>query len=193
MKIDSTRERRPTAGFGWVDHRLVRQGHLAGLSRSGVAVYLVLCVVADRRGISYYSPAKLALLVKHSSSHVEEALSELAECGLIAREGRFVQVLALESVPAPRKPQAGPAAPAPGEPVAAVRARLPAVPPQAAGEPRASAPDPQAILAGLPTEQAHALLEEARQRLRTLYAGHEFHTGTVAAFAVGLLDKEAGR
>lgn len=193
MRIDSTRERRATAGFGWVDHRVVRGGHLAALGQSAVAVYLVLCVVADRKGISYYSAAKLALLVKHSAGRVEEALSELSERGLIAREGRFVQVLALEHVGAPRGPDQAQAKRAAAERVVSPPVLPPAAPAKAASKPPPASADPQAILAGMPAEQASALLEEARRKLSALYAGHSFHAGTLAAFALGLLDKEPSR
>lgn len=191
MKINSTRERRPTAGFGWVDHRMIRSGHLAALSQTGAAVYLVLCVVADRRGISYYSPAKLGELVKHSASRVEAALSELAERGLVAREGRFVQVLALEAVG--RSPGSSQNGPGVDTPAADWPTETRSSPDDSKPRELASCPEnPETILAALPAAQRETLLELARQKLLPLMGSHEPSRAIVLAVAAGLTRQERG-
>lgn len=180
MRLDSTRERRPTAGFGWVDHRVVRGGHLATLSQSAVAVYLVLCVVADRKGISYYSPTKLGELVKHSAPRVEAALEELAERGLIAREGRFMQVLPLEA--AGRAPASS--GNRPGVDTEAGRTSAPVSPSKSASAPVSESPE--IGLESLPAAEREVLLERARQRLRDLAGSREPSLAVVLAVASGL-------
>lgn len=191
MRIDSTRERRPTAGFGWVDHRIVRSGHLAALSQTAAAVYLVLCVVADRRGISYYSPPKLGELIKHSAGRVEAALSELAERGLVAREGRFMQVLALEPVARPPgSSQNGPGVDTPATDQTAGAGSLSVD--SKTREPGSEPESPETILAALPVPERETLLELARQKLRSLTGSREPSRAIVLAVAAGLARQERG-
>lgn len=53
MDLDLSRVRRPSRRFGWIDRRIVTDGHLADLGPTDVSVYLVLCLVADRHGVSW--------------------------------------------------------------------------------------------------------------------------------------------
>lgn len=183
MRLDSTRERRPTAGFGWVDHRVVRDGHLAAVSQGAIAVYLMLCVVADRRGISYYSTARLGELVKHQASRVEAALQELLERGLIARQDRFVQVSPLELVG--RAPE--PVGTCPGAGAGAARSQQPA-PRKACPEPEA----PEVILARFAATEQARLIERARQKLRMFAGAREPARSVVLAIAASLAREESG-
>jgi len=98
MLFDSLKVRRPTRSFGWIDHRIITGGHLAPMSQVEVPVYLFLCAVADRHGISFYNPITLARLVKHSATAVRKALESLAERQLIAVQDRFVQVVHLDDL-----------------------------------------------------------------------------------------------
>ena len=41
-------------GFGWVDHRLVRDHYVEQCSTVALALYLFLVVVADADGVSYW-------------------------------------------------------------------------------------------------------------------------------------------
>ena len=51
------RRRHVPERFSWLDHRLLLHGHLAACSSAdALALYLVLCVAADSKGLSYYSP-----------------------------------------------------------------------------------------------------------------------------------------
>lgn len=95
MSVDLAFVRRPRGGFGWVDHRIVSEGHLERLGRTETVLYLVLCVVADRHGVSWYHPRRLGRLTKADLHTVEEALRTLASRGLVALDGRYVQVLDL--------------------------------------------------------------------------------------------------
>ena len=57
--VDRCRLRRVPEGFGWVDHRFVRDGHVRGRSGGALALYLFLVTVADGDGVSYYSDETL--------------------------------------------------------------------------------------------------------------------------------------
>lgn len=174
MKFDSTRERLPTHGFGWVDRRVLTQGHLARLSRAEGAVYLLLCVVGDRRGISYYSPSSLAKLVKHAEPAVRDALATLRERRFIAQEGRFFQVLPLEAVTTP----------APG--VSAVLSDTRCAGQAAPASTPVSAPSAEEILDRLPTPERERWLAAARAQLARFTGSREVSPAVVRSLAAGL-------
>ncbi len=104
MSVDLSRVRKLPRGFGWVDARIVHEGHLAGLGPVEVVVYLALCVVADRAGVSWYRPETLARHVHHPADRVRDAITALVRRGLIASEGRYVQVLDLCASGCPQEP-----------------------------------------------------------------------------------------
>lgn len=177
MKFDSTRERLPTRSFGWVDRRVITQGYLASLSQSQVAVYLVLCVVGDRRGISYYSPSSLAKLVKQPEPKVREALLSLREQRFIAQEGRFFQVLPLEALG-----QGGTGSPSQAVPPANRAAA------SAQGSPASvpATPSPEETLAGLPAAEREQWMTRARQQLAALTGSRTSSLTVVSALAASL-------
>jgi hypothetical protein len=96
--------------FSWIDQRLVRDRHIQGRSPEALALYLLLCTVADARGTSYYSDATAGGLLALSTARLREARAELLAAGLIAHRTPFYQVLSLEPGPA-----AAPAPPAPAQ------------------------------------------------------------------------------
>ena len=49
------RLRKVPRAFSWIDHRLVRDGHISRCSHEALALYLFLVTVADAEGLSYYS------------------------------------------------------------------------------------------------------------------------------------------
>jgi len=51
--IKSEELRRIPNGFGWVDHRLLRDGHIRKCSSDALALYLVLISAADGQGLSW--------------------------------------------------------------------------------------------------------------------------------------------
>ena len=51
------RLRRVPRQFSWIDQRLVRDGHISRCGANALALYLLLCTVADAQGLSYYSDA----------------------------------------------------------------------------------------------------------------------------------------
>jgi len=101
MKIEKRilcpeRLRRTPEGFGWLDHRLVRDGHVRRARAHAWALYLVLVTVGDEHGLSYYGDRSLSLLLSLSEEQVAAARRELVLAELIAYEPPLYQVLALE-------------------------------------------------------------------------------------------------
>ena len=57
------RVRRVPEQFSWVDHRLVREGHIKRCGLEALALYLLLVTVGDADGVSYYSDTAVARLL----------------------------------------------------------------------------------------------------------------------------------
>lgn len=91
------RRRQVPAQFSWLDHRLVRDNRLAACDPSALALYLVLVTVADAQGLSYYSEASLARLIRLTPDQVIGARQQLIQADLIAYQKPLYQVLSLES------------------------------------------------------------------------------------------------
>lgn len=174
MNLDLSRVRRPSRRFGWIDRRIVTDGHLADLGPVDVSVYLMLCVVADRHGVSWHAARTLSTWVKHPPHRVREALDSLARRNLVVLEGRYVQVLDLDLL------VIGAEAP--------VRWSVTETPSAPAREesPRETARD---RLEKLPSEVRERLEERARARLSRFT--REPSKSVVEAVAAGLLDEGA--
>lgn len=95
------RLRRVPPRFSWIDQRLVRDRHISRCSPPALALYLLLCTVADAQGASYYSDATAARLLSLGPADLRAARGQLLAAGLIAYQAPFYQVLSLE-------PQQGP-------------------------------------------------------------------------------------
>ena len=91
------RRRRIPEQFSWVDHRLVRDGHIQGRSAPALALYLFLVTVADADGLSWYSEAALRRHLSWSGSQLQSARAELERAALIAYRRPLYQVLDLSS------------------------------------------------------------------------------------------------
>ena len=105
--------RRVPRQFSWIDQRLVRDGHISRCRANALALYLLLCTVADAQGLSYYSDPRTASLLSLSECELRAARAELLSAALIAYRNPFYQVLSLEphqgpmtQPPAPRTGQA---------------------------------------------------------------------------------------
>jgi hypothetical protein len=108
------RRRRVPPQFSWVDHRLVRDGHIEGRSAEALALYLFLVTVADADGMSWYSEAALCRVLSWAPPQLSQARTELREAGLIAYRKPLYQVLDLSAPVAAPRTERSPA----GEPVA---------------------------------------------------------------------------
>ncbi|MCJ7830924.1 MAG: hypothetical protein MUP86_00140 [Dehalococcoidia bacterium] len=90
--------------FSWIDHRLVRDRHIAGCSAQALALYLFLVTVCDRQGLSYYSDPTICRLLPLDGPALAVARQELIAARLIAYQRPLYQVLALDA-PAPSSPR----------------------------------------------------------------------------------------
>ncbi len=83
--------------FGWIPLRLVTDGTWAALSAEAKILYCLLCIVSDRRGISFYGETRLQCDTGLSSDALAAARSELVARDLIAFDASraTVQVLSL--------------------------------------------------------------------------------------------------
>lgn len=94
---DPARLRRLPKRFSWLDHRLLRDGHLQACSSpEALALYLILACAADVRGLSYYSDKRLSKILALPSSRLSQARRSLIDNGLIAWHQPHYQVLCLD-------------------------------------------------------------------------------------------------
>ena len=103
------RLRRIPRQFSWVDHRLVRDGHIRGRSAPALALYLFLVTVADAEGLSWYSDGALCRELVWSGSELRRARAELERASLIAYRTPLYQVLDLapEAAASDRRRESG--------------------------------------------------------------------------------------
>ena len=89
------RLRRVPPQFSWVDHRLIRDGHIQGHSTASLALYLFLVTVANVDGLSWYSEVALCRELSWNASQLQSARQELLQAELIAYRKPLYQVLDL--------------------------------------------------------------------------------------------------
>jgi hypothetical protein len=78
--------RRITGSFAWIDHRLLRNGHLQTMTHQEMALYLFLVLAADRHGVSFYRKEKICDLVTLDFQQFEVTRDRLISAKLIAFE-----------------------------------------------------------------------------------------------------------
>lgn len=89
------RLRQVPAGFGWVDHRLVRDGYMAQADGRAWALYLFLVTVADAQGLSYYSDNAISRRLRMDPVELSAARQQLVQADLVAYQKPLYQVLSL--------------------------------------------------------------------------------------------------
>ena len=95
--LDPRRMRKaPPRGFGWIDHRLLRDGYIGRCSPQGLALYVLLVCASDAQGLSYYSEPRIAQLLTLEPATLSLARRELIGLGLIAYQKPLYQLLSLE-------------------------------------------------------------------------------------------------
>jgi hypothetical protein len=97
--IDSSRLRKITGSFSWIDHRLLHEGYLAAMEPAEMLLYFFLVLVGDRNGISFYSYDKICVLLKIDVERLLTARAKLIDKSLIAFEDGRYQVLQLPARP----------------------------------------------------------------------------------------------
>lgn len=80
------RVRRIAPSFGWIDHRLLRDGYLSVMTPSDQALYLFLVLAADRHGVSFYRKEKICNVLGLDWGDFEVARDRLVNLQLIAFE-----------------------------------------------------------------------------------------------------------
>lgn len=93
--VNRERIRHIRNGFGWVDHRLVKDHYIDKCSVHAMALYLFLICVADADGVSYWGEARAAERLSMSVEELRQARGELIQADLIAYEKPVSQVLQL--------------------------------------------------------------------------------------------------
>ena len=84
--------------FAALPHRLLRDGFLASLEHHETLLYLVLALVADRQGMSFYSDDRLAGMLRFTLDDFLSARTGLLRKDLIAHDGTRHQVLSLPEI-----------------------------------------------------------------------------------------------
>lgn len=109
------RVRKVPRSFSWVDHHLIREGHLERLEPCEILLYFFLVLVGDHQGLSYYSSRSISRYLKLTPEEIESARTSLCERSLIAYKAPLYQVLSLPERTG--APASRPAARRAGEPV----------------------------------------------------------------------------
>lgn len=97
--IDSNRIRRIDGGFSFIPHRFLTNGFLSSLDQIEILLYLFLCLVSDRYGLSFYSYDAICSYLQLTLEKLNEATDGLIEKDLIDFDGTVFQVLELPSKP----------------------------------------------------------------------------------------------
>lgn len=93
------RIRRIDSGFSFIPHCFLADGFLATLNQKQLLLYLFLCLVSDRYGLSFYSYDAICGFLELSLDQYMEARDALIKKDLIAFDGTIFQVLALPEKP----------------------------------------------------------------------------------------------
>lgn len=95
--LEPRRVRYPRGAYGWVDLKVVTSGVLERVGSEAAFTYLFLCAVGNAQGVSFWSALRMARTLGLALGAVETAVQKLQGAGLIATNGRVIQVLPLET------------------------------------------------------------------------------------------------
>lgn len=99
------RLRKISGSFAFIEHRFLRDGFFQNLTHHELLLYVLLVLVSDRQGLSYYSYDRICTLLKISVDEYLLARNRLIEKDLIAFDGQLFQVLSLPrhfAIPPPK-------------------------------------------------------------------------------------------
>lgn len=105
--LNPDRLRRIDGGFSFIPHRFVSDDFLSSLSQKELLLYLFLCLVSDRNGLSYYSYEAICSLLQLTVDEYIGGRDGLIKKDLIAFDGTLFQVLNLPSKPLQATPTGG--------------------------------------------------------------------------------------
>lgn len=97
------RTRKIEGSFAFIPHRFLRAGFWENLDQYELLLYILLVMVADRHGLSYYSYDKLCSLLGCTVDEYIQARDNLIDQNLLAFDGRLFQVLSLPEAPAAKR------------------------------------------------------------------------------------------
>jgi len=102
MKIEKrlivpNRIRKIEGSFAFIEHKFLRHGFWTSLEHRELLLYLFLILVADQKGLSYYSYDKICSILRIPLEQYIEARDSLIKKDLIAFDGTLFQVLSLPS------------------------------------------------------------------------------------------------
>jgi hypothetical protein len=97
--LSQDRVRRITGSFAFIEHCFLRNGFWESLTHHELLLYVLLLLVADRNGVSYYSYDKIYSLLRISIDEYLNARNALINKDLIAFDGYCFQVLSLPQKP----------------------------------------------------------------------------------------------
>jgi len=89
-------------GFSFIPNRFMRDGFFVSLTRDELALYLLLVLVSDRNGVSFYHYDTLCSILELPSERYLDVRNALIAKDLIAYDGTRFQVLSLPQRPVPR-------------------------------------------------------------------------------------------
>lgn len=95
------RLRRIEGTFGYLPHQLLRDGHWDSLEHSEILLYVLLALVADRQGMSFYRNDRLAAVLRLRTDQLLDARHGLIQKGYVAYDpaGPRYQLLSLPPRP----------------------------------------------------------------------------------------------
>ena len=93
-----------TEGFAFVPNRFLHEGFFAALGDDERVLYLLLVLIGNRQGMSYYHYDSLCDLLRWPVERYLPARNQLIEKDLIAFDGTRLQVLELPEYPPPLQP-----------------------------------------------------------------------------------------
>jgi hypothetical protein len=97
--INSQRHRTIQGSFAFIQHRFLRDGFWQKLSMQELVLYFFLVLVADQKGLSYYSYDKICAITGLNLDEYIQARDGLIDKDLLAFDGRLFQVLSLPGKP----------------------------------------------------------------------------------------------
>ena len=101
--LNTERIRRIGGGFAFIPHRFLTGGFVSALGADELLLYLLLVLVADRNGLSFYGYDKICSLLEMDLDRYIDARDGLIRQDLIAFDGTLFQVLSLPSAPREQK------------------------------------------------------------------------------------------
>jgi len=93
LPVNSHRIRKIPMGFGWIDHRIVKNRIVKSCSTDSLALYLILISVSDQDGLSFYGDSLLCSILGWTKSRLEMARKNLEEVDLLAWSLPLYQIL----------------------------------------------------------------------------------------------------